>query len=235
MWQAFESSIQTFNRARRMNLSMKKNPSKPQKMSTPLCLLVSFVPKFRTLISASVLDSTPAAPPVYRPNCSIAELMRKTNFSKDEIRHLYRTFKQVEWLRRIRRLASTAPTDRSRIVHRVKWAKVILHRFWARCFLAEVGNLLSADDIEWVTLHCRMLPLCSVSFPKHRSMQHGLHPIRRHSQYAFDSRSWLDRRSIGLDLRLVRLEQRWQINKSSWETSDTCLSCSEWHACSTRN
>ncbi|CAF0935378.1 unnamed protein product [Rotaria sordida] len=33
-------------------------------------------------------------PTVRRPTCSIAELMRKTNFSKEEIRHLYRRFKQ---------------------------------------------------------------------------------------------------------------------------------------------
>ncbi|CAF3432177.1 unnamed protein product [Rotaria sp. Silwood1] len=32
--------------------------------------------------------------PVRRPTCSIAELMRKTHFNKDEIRHLYRRFKQ---------------------------------------------------------------------------------------------------------------------------------------------
>ncbi|CAF0978073.1 unnamed protein product [Rotaria sordida] len=65
MLQAFEASIQTLNKARRLNQSIKK------------CA------KNATII-----------PTVRRPTCSIAELMRKTNFSKEEIRHLYRRFKQ---------------------------------------------------------------------------------------------------------------------------------------------
>ncbi|CAF3928239.1 unnamed protein product [Rotaria sp. Silwood2] len=65
MLQAFESSIQTLNKARRLNLSIKKRAK-----------------------NATTVQ------PVRRPTCSIAELMRKTNFSKDEIRHLYRRFKQ---------------------------------------------------------------------------------------------------------------------------------------------
>lgn len=37
--------------------------------------------------------STPIHP-ISRPNCTINELINKTKFSKEEIRHLYRTFKQ---------------------------------------------------------------------------------------------------------------------------------------------
>ncbi|UJR28754.1 hypothetical protein I4U23_009980 [Adineta vaga] len=65
MWQAFESSIQTLNKARRLNLSIRKSAKNP---------------------AAKHL--------VRRPTCTIAELMGKTKFSKDEICHLYRTFKQ---------------------------------------------------------------------------------------------------------------------------------------------
>ncbi|CAF3188863.1 unnamed protein product [Rotaria socialis] len=32
--------------------------------------------------------------PVRKPTCSMADLLRKTSFTKDEIRHLYRSFKQ---------------------------------------------------------------------------------------------------------------------------------------------
>ncbi|CAF1037324.1 unnamed protein product [Rotaria sordida] len=62
MWQAVESSIQTFNKNRQPNLSSKKTASPSH--------------------------------PISRPTCSITDLMKKTNFSKEEIRHLYRTFKQ---------------------------------------------------------------------------------------------------------------------------------------------
>ncbi|CAF1344584.1 unnamed protein product [Adineta steineri] len=66
MWQAVETSIQALNKNRRLNVSFKTSS-----------------PKNNSAIS-----------PISRPTCSITELMRKTNFSKDEIRHLYRTFKQ---------------------------------------------------------------------------------------------------------------------------------------------
>ncbi|CAF2601178.1 unnamed protein product [Rotaria sp. Silwood2] len=65
MWQAVETSIQTFNKNCRPNPGSRSNA----KSATPVH-------------------------PISRPTCSIMELMKKTNFSKDEIRHLYRTFKQ---------------------------------------------------------------------------------------------------------------------------------------------
>ncbi|CAF2827485.1 unnamed protein product [Rotaria sp. Silwood2] len=65
MWQAVETSIQTFNKNCRPNPGSRSNA----KSATPVH-------------------------PISRPTCSITELMKKTNFSKDEIRHLYRTFKQ---------------------------------------------------------------------------------------------------------------------------------------------
>ncbi|UJR20814.1 hypothetical protein I4U23_023926 [Adineta vaga] len=39
-------------------------------------------------------ENATATSPISRPTCSIAELMKKTKFSKEQIRHLYRTFKQ---------------------------------------------------------------------------------------------------------------------------------------------
>ncbi|CAF1064757.1 unnamed protein product [Adineta ricciae] len=66
MWQVVETSIQVLNKTRRLNVSFKKTETK----------------------------NTAAVSPISRPSCSITELVKKTNFSKEQIRHLYRTFKQ---------------------------------------------------------------------------------------------------------------------------------------------
>lgn len=98
MWQAVESSIQTFNKTRRLTMNFRR--------STKSNVLFGIRregddEKLRIMLFFFRIENTPAIHPISRPTCSIAELMKKTKFSKEEIRHLYRTFKQVNSLIRL--------------------------------------------------------------------------------------------------------------------------------------
>ncbi|CAF1107014.1 unnamed protein product [Rotaria magnacalcarata] len=45
-------------------------------------------------VDTSLKKNATPSHPISRPACSVAELMKRTKFSRDQIRHLYRTFKQ---------------------------------------------------------------------------------------------------------------------------------------------
>jgi len=96
MWQAVESSLQTFNKTRRRNMSFRKPVT--SKRNFFFCFRFFLIHEQKMIIYILFfIESSTAVHPISRPTCSISELMKKTNFSKEEIRHLYRTFKQVKF------------------------------------------------------------------------------------------------------------------------------------------
>ena len=125
MWQAVETSIQSLNKNRRLNISFRKTTTSNIKN----CFVFSFRSRrderVEYLLCCLVLEGPSAVHPISRPTSSITELMKKTRFTKDEIRHFYRTFKQVTILLLNRFFIIKIS---SRIVHLVKWVKNILHR-----------------------------------------------------------------------------------------------------------
>jgi hypothetical protein len=95
MWQAVESSLQTFNKTRRRNMSFRKPVT--SKRNFVFFVFFLFMNKKMIIYILFFIESSTTVHPISRPTCSISELMKKTNFSKEEIRHLYRTFKQVKF------------------------------------------------------------------------------------------------------------------------------------------
>ena len=122
-----------------------------------------------------------AVHPISRPTSSIMDLMKKTGFSKEEIRHLYRTFKQVntfhgeEFFELIVILF--------RIVHQVKSVKNILHQYSQHYFQRVVCHFMS--KISLFIQSFRMLSLLRISISKYRSFKFGYHSFRRFDNNIF--------------------------------------------------
>ena len=136
MWHAVETSIQSFNKNRRLNMSFRKtttsnkekeNRKNEEKNEERMFALHLFV-----------LEGSSATNPISRPICSITDLMKKTRFTKEEIRHFYRSFKQVNLLESFILL----PSKHFRIVQQVKSVKNISLQSLVHYFQRVVNPLL---------------------------------------------------------------------------------------------
>ena len=172
-----------------------------------------------------LLENPSTIHPTTRPTHSITELMRKTRFSKDEIRHLYRTFKQVRFsISTFSRWWSSASFQDSPSgeVTKTRFATIFGTLFPS----GGRRRSIVCDEKENCVLLARMLSLLIICFPKYWSREHGLHSIRRSDFHSLHSRPRFNGRSSRLDLRFVRYQQRWQSDSNSWAQLRLSFFCS---------